>query len=364
MSKQTYDIAVLSGDGIGPEVIDAALEVLKAAEAAFDLEFVFTSYEAGAAFYRKTGKSISDADMDSIGTADAILLGAMGLPHVRQPDGTEITPQIEIREHYGLFASLRPARLYPGVPTNVRSSEIDMLVIRETTEGLFAGRRDPVTTNDSESSDRLTITRATSEKLFELAFAQATARRTTHGTPGKVTLFDKANVLRSNAFLRKIFDEVAARYPGITSERLYIDAGCMMLVTHPQRFDVIVTENVFGDIASEIAAGVIGGLGVAPSADVSLEHGVFQPSHGTAPDIAGKGRANPVATILSVAMMLEWLADRHDDDRLRKAAIAIQDATARVLERGDSTPDIGGGLTTTQAAEAIANAIRHPSLAV
>ena len=360
----SYTLAVLPGDGIGPEVIAASLTVLDAVAVAFGLAIERTEYEAGAAYFERTGQSIAPEDMEALGEADAILLGAMGLPHVRQPDGTEINPQIEMREHYGLFASLRPARLYPGVPTNVRSSEIDMLVIRETTEGLFAGRRDPVTTSDTESSDRLTITRATSEKLFELAFAQATARRTTHGTPGKVTLFDKANVLRSNTFLRRIFDEVAARYPGITSERLYIDAGCMMLVTQPQRFDVIVTENVFGDIASEIAAGVIGGLGVAPSADVSLEHGVFQPCHGTAPDIAGKGRANPVATVLSVAMMLEWLADRHDDDRLRQAAVAIQDATARVLERGDSTPDIGGGLTTTQVAEAIANAIRHPSLAL
>src|SRR5262249_41789313 len=151
-----------------------------------------------------------------------------------------------------------------------------------------------------------TITRATSEKLFHLAFQQARLRRA-RGGRGHVTLFDKANVLRSNAFLRKVFDEVAAQYPDIGSERLYIDAASMLMVTHPDRFDVIVTENVFGDITSEIGAGLAGGLGVAPSADIGDDHGVFQPSHGSAPDLAGRGVANPVATILSAAMMLDWL---------------------------------------------------------
>ena len=139
-----------------------------------------------------------------------------------------------------------------GVPTRVRADKVDMLVIRELTEGLFAGRHDPMERSDESASDRLTITRATSEKLFEVAFAQAKLRRRLHDTPGHVTLLDKSNVLRSNAFLRKVFDEVAARYPDIGTARLYIDAGSMMLVTEPERFDVIVTENVFGDIISEI----------------------------------------------------------------------------------------------------------------
>jgi 3-isopropylmalate dehydrogenase len=164
-----------------------------------------------------------------------------------------------MREHYGLFASLRPCRLFPGVPTRVRADKVDMLVIRELTEGLFAGRHDPMEPSYDSASDRLTINRATSEKLFEVAFAQAKLRRRLHGTPGHVTLLDKSNVLRSNAFLRKVFDEVAARYPDIGTARLYIDAGSMMLVTEPERFDVIVTENVFGDIISEIATGIVGG---------------------------------------------------------------------------------------------------------
>src|SRR3954447_7928561 len=265
MPKNAYDIALLPGDGIGPEVTDAAVAVLSDAAARHDVTLTYTTYQAGAEHYRTTNEAISAASMQAVGQADAVLLGAMGLPDIRYPDGTEIAPQIDIREHYGLFASLRPCRLFAGVPTRLRADRIDMLVIREITEGLFAGRHDPMETSNESASDRMTITRSTSEKLFEVAFAQARLRRRLHGTPGHVTLLDKSNVLRSNAFLRKIFDEAAARHPDVGAARLYIDAGSMMLVTNPERFDVIVTENVFGDITSEIAAGVVGGLGVAPS---------------------------------------------------------------------------------------------------
>ena len=170
-------------------------------------------------------------------------------------------------------------------------------------------------------------------------------------------MLDKSNVLRSNAFMRKIFDEVAARHPDIDSDRLYIDAGAMMMVTNPERFDVIVTENVFGDITSEIAAGIVGGLGVAPSADVSADHAVFQPCHGTAPDIAGKGVANPVATILSAAMMLDWIGQRQVDQACLKAASAIRHATAAVLEVGPRTRDLGGTVSTAEMTAAIAAAL-------
>lgn len=356
MACRHYRIAVLKGDGIGPEVVDAALTVLKRASAAHGIKLSYEEFEAGARLYQRTGESISAATMEAIGNADAILLGAMGLPAVRKPDGTELAPQIDIREHYGLFASLRPARLFKGVPGPLRAAEVDMLVIRETTEGLFAGRHDRLEPSDSSVSDRLTITRQTSEKLFELAFAQARLRRR-RGTPGHVTLLDKANVLRSNAFLRKIFDEVAARHPDIGTERVYIDAGAMMMVMKPERFDVIVTENVFGDITSEIAAGIVGGLGVAPSADVSERHAVFQPCHGTAPDIAGHGVANPVATILSAVMMLEWIGHRHDDADCLKAAAAIRNATSTILQSGPRTRDIGGTASTAEVTEAIAAAL-------
>ncbi|MFJ4207977.1 isocitrate/isopropylmalate dehydrogenase family protein [Paenarthrobacter sp. NPDC089675] len=355
--KNQYEIALLPGDGIGPEVVEATLLVLNAAAESFGLNLNYASYQAGAEYYRRTGESISEQAMEAVGLADAVLLGAAGLPDVRRADGTEITPQIDIRERYGLFASLRPARLFPGVPTKVKAESVDMLVIRETTEGLFAGRHDEIQDSDEAVSDRLTITRETSERLFTIAFEQAITRRRINGTPGHVTLLDKSNVLRSNAFMRKIFNEVAARYPDVGTDRLYIDAGSMMLVTNPERFDVVVTENVFGDITSEIAAGVVGGLGVAPSGDVSLEHGVFQPSHGSAPDIAGLGTANPIATILSGAMLLDWLAERHDDERCQHAAGAIRSAVARVLESGPRTPDLGGTNSTAEVTTAVTAAL-------
>ncbi|MGC3984548.1 MAG: isocitrate/isopropylmalate dehydrogenase family protein [Pseudorhodoferax sp.] len=357
MSKSKYAVALLPGDGIGPEVTDAAVAVLEAATEAHGIAIDYTTVQAGAGLYRKSGVSMAPADMEALRNFDAILLGAMGLPSVRKPDGTEIAPQIDIREHYGLFASLRPCKLFPGVPTRIKADKVDMLVIREITEGLFAGRHDKLEPSDEAVGDRLVITRATSEKLFKLAFEQARARKRHHGTPGHVTLLDKSNVLRSNAFLRKVFDEVAARYPDIGSDRLYIDAGAMMFVTQPERYDVVVTENVFGDITSEIAAGVVGGLGVAPSGDVNETMGVFQPSHGTAPDIAGKGVANPVATVLSAAMLLDWLAEKHGDARCTKAAAAMRQATGQVLAGGPRTADLGGAAGTQAVTHAIVAAL-------
>lgn len=362
MPKDSYAIALLPGDGIGPEVTQAAAALLADAAARHGLALAFTPYEAGAGTYRTTGEAISAETVRAVGEADAILLGAMGLPAVRYPDGTEIAPQIDLREHFGLFASLRPCRLFPGVPSRVRAERIDMLIVRELTEGLFAGRHDPAEPSDERASDRLTITRATSEKLFDLAFAQARLRRR-QGAPGRVTLLDKANVLRSNAFLRRLFDEAAARHPDIATERLYIDAGAMMLVTDPERFDVVVTENMFGDIASEIAAGVVGGLGVAPSGDVSESRGLFQPSHGTAPDIAGRGIANPVAAILSAAMLLDWLGQQHGDGRCDAAAAAIRAATGAVLAAGPRTRDLGGTAGTEEVTRAIRAALAAPAMA-
>ncbi len=349
-----YQIAVLPGDGIGPEVTTAAVAVLEAAARRHGLQLCMTTYEAGAECFRRTGEAMSLAVRDAVGQADAVLFGAMGLPDVRRPDGTETGPQVELREHYGLYASLRPVKLLPGVPTRLKAERIDILVIRETTEGLFAGRNDPREPSDESVSDRMTITRATCEKLFELAFAQARTRRQRHGTPGHVTLLDKANALPSQAFMRKVFDEVAARHPDIGSERQYIDAGAMMFVTNPERYDVVVSENIFGDIISEIAAGIVGGLGVAPSADIGDRHGVFQPSHGTAPDLAGRNLANPVAAILSAAMLLDWLAEQQDDQRCTAAAASIRRATELVLASGPKTPDIGGKAGTREVTKAIA----------
>ena len=352
-----YSIAVMPGDGVGVEVIALARPVLDAAVAACGVQLSYQTYEAGAGFYARTGMGITDGDLEAVGRADAILFGAMGLPDVRRPDGTEVAPQLDLRERYDLFASLRPARMFDGVRRTVTAERADMLVIRETTEGLFAGRHDAPSTDPDAESDRMTITRATSEKLFELAFAQAAERRTAGG-PGRVTLIDKSNVLKSNAFMRTVFDEIAARHPEIETQKLYVDAAAMLMVVAPEQFDVAVMENAFGDILSELAAGVAGGLGLAPSADVGVAHGVFQPCHGSAPTLVGRDLVNPIGMILSAAMMMNWLGQQHDDAAARSAARRIEDAVAATLARGISTPDIGGQSGSIAVATAIEQAVK------
>ena len=299
---------------------------------------------------------MTTADMDEIGKSDAVLFGARGLPDVRTPEGLELGAQVEMRAHYKLFASLRPCRLYPGVESNVKSKKIDMLVIRETSEGMFAGLADKHEPSNETATDRMTITRATCEKLFDVAFAQARARRK-RGTPGHVTLLHKSNALRSNVLMEKVFDEVAAKNSDVGSAKFYIDAGSMYMVTNPERYDVVVSENIFGDIVSEIAAGLVGGLGVAPSADVSLTHGVFQPSHGSAPDIVGKGVANPTAMILSAALMLEWLGERRKDDSCTRAARAVNSAVETTLAKGPRARDLGGTAGTKEVVDAVIAAL-------
>ena len=340
----TQHVAVLPGDGIGHEVTAAAVQVMQAAAARHGIALSTETHPCGAFHFRDTGEAISAATLDAVGRADAVLFGAAGWPDIRDANGVEIAPQIDLRERFQLFAGLRPVRLFPGVPGPLARGRADMLVIREQTEGLFAGRHDPAGPDPDSAQDRMVVTRAGCERLFELAFAQARRRR------GHVTLFDKANVLRSQALMRRVFDEVTARHPDIGADRLYIDNAAMLMVTDPERFDVVVMENQFGDIVSEIAAGIGGGLGIAPSADVGPGHAVFQPCHGTAPDIAGKGVANPVAAILSAAMLLDHLGHVGAGD-------AVRGAVAAVLRNGPRTRDLGGSAGTQDVADAVEAAL-------
>ena len=356
MTKLHYEVAVIPGDGIGPEVVSAAVAVMRRAATQAGIVLRMEEHPAGAFHYRDTGDALPAATVQAIAGADATLFGAAGWPDIRAADGTEIAPQIGIREHFGLFAGLRPIRLWPGVPAVLARGEVDLLIVREQTEGLFAGRHDPAGNDRDSATDRMVVTRRGCERLFDMTFALA-RRRKAAGKRGRVTLMDKANVLRSQAFMRAVFDEVAARHPDIEADHVHIDAGCMLLVTDPGRFDVVVSENQFGDITSEIAAGVGGGLGLAPSADLGEDTGMFQPSHGTAPDIAGRGVANPVAAILSGAMLLDWLADRRDDARCRAAASAIEGAVGVVLAAGPRTRDLGGTAGTQQVTDAVLAAL-------
>src|ERR1700742_422832 len=334
-ANSALHIAVLGGDGIGPEVMAPALEVLRRIESTTDLKFRFTEAEAGANHYRETGKSMPDSTIRLCEEADAILLGACGLPSVRYPDNTEIMPQVELRFHFDLYAGVRPARLIPGVPSPIVGADkhgIDLVVIRESTEGLFASMGKGVVT-DTEARETLVITRKTSERLFEFSFKLAERRRK-RGRPGGLTCVDKANVFKAFAFFREMFDEAAQRHPEVKADRLYVDACSAMLVKRPWDFDVMVMENMFGDILSDLTAGLIGGMGMAPSADIGDTHAVFQPCHGTAPDIMGKGLSNPSAMILPSAMMLEWLADKHDYAPAGAAALRIEAAVDRAFAGG------------------------------
>src|SRR5499427_9792238 len=322
LANDTFHIAVLPGDGIGIEVTAPALEVLKKIEATTPgLKFRFTEAPAGADHYQTTGTALPDSTVKLCEEADAILLGACGLPHVRYPDGTEIMPQVDLRFIFDLYAGVRPARLIPGVPSPILGAAergIDLVVIRESTEGLFASMGKGVVT-DKDARETLVITRRTSERLFEFSFRLA-ERRKARGRPGVLTCVDKANVFKAFAFFREMFDEAAQRHPEVKADRLYVDACSAMLVRRPWDFDVMVMENMFGDILSDLTAGLIGGMGMAPSADIGDTHAVFQPCHGTAPDIMGQGVANPTAMILSAALMLDWLADRHGHPGAEAAA--------------------------------------------
>ncbi|MFN3648323.1 MAG: isocitrate/isopropylmalate dehydrogenase family protein [Armatimonadota bacterium] len=359
---RTYQIAVLPGDGIGPEVTAEGVRALRAAEQAvggFQLEM--EALPAGAGEYLENGAPLPEATLSRCREVDAVFLGAMGLPDVRWPDGTEMVPQIELRFRLDLYAGIRPVRWYPGVPAVLaqkRPEEVDFVVVRESTEGLFASLGGGVVLRDEVATDQQVITRKGTERVCRAAFEWARRRARERGRPGRVTCVDKANVFRSSAFFRQVFDEVAAGYPDLEARHEYVDACAMKLVRQPEQFDVLVTENMFGDILSDLGPALAGGLGLAPSADLGDRHAVFQPTHGTAPDIAGQGLANPLAAILSAAMLLDWLGERHDDEPLRKAGRRVHRAVESGLAAGKLLgPDLGGHLPTVEIGNRVADLI-------
>lgn len=278
----------------------------------------------------------------------------MGLPSVRWPSGVEMTPQIDLREQLDLFNGVRPIQLFHESHTplkgygGARGRPIDFVIIRENCEGLFSERLTPRPAGRDFETDTMKITRRGAERVCRAAFQLALKRRK------HCTLVDKANVLPSMGFFRKVFDEIAREFPTVTTDRVYVDAMALFLVQRPESFDVMVTENMFGDILSDLAAGLIGGMGMAPSADIGDDYAVFQPSHGTAPTIAGQGIANPIATVLSVAMMLEWLGHPDTIRGARLINTAVQTVLAHPTHR---TADLGGTLTTPQMGDIICQAL-------
>ena len=360
----SYRIALLPGDGIGPECMQAAEVVLDSLVGKTPgLELAFTSHRAGAELYRDTGETLPDNVLRDCMQADAVLLSAIGLPDVRQPDGTEVQPtmMVGLRRAMQLHSAVRPVKLYAGAPCALCDAGpgIDFVVVRENLEGLFASFGGGTRTGDDVATDTLVVTRQGTSRVVDYAFRLASKR---NGRPcdGRsiVTCVDKANVFRSFAFFREVFYGRAEAFPDIAAEAVYVDAMSLYMVQRPWDFDVLVMENQFGDILSDLGAGLVGGLGLGPSAEVGEVHGLFQPSHGSAPDIAGKNIANPLATILSAGMMLDWLGDKHDDPTCSQAAAQLEDAVAKVLAEGKAlTPDLGGQATTLESARAVAAAM-------
>jgi len=356
-----YRVAILPGDGIGPEVMQATLHVLEAVMALSPgLKLLPTLHEAGAGLFRKTGSTLPDAVLQDCLDADAVLLAAIGLPDVRHPDGTEVQPDmmVTLRRAMGLYAGVRPVRLYTGVrsPITTGDAGIDFVIIRENLEGLFASFGKGSVTDDEVATDTIVVSREGTKRVCEYAFRLAT-RRAGRPLDGRrvVTCVDKANVFRSFAFFRKIFFEVAAGHPEIHAEAVYVDAMSLHMVQNPSAYDVLVMENQFGDILSDLGGAIVGGLGLAPSAEIGERHGLFQPSHGSAPQLAGRNVANPLAMILSAAMMLEWLAETHSDTAAANAANRIDRAVQKVLSDDRCvTPDMGGTASTSDVAAAVA----------
>jgi 3-isopropylmalate dehydrogenase len=364
-AKSDFRIVVLPGDGIGIEVMDACLAVLAPLQRRLGgFSLAYQPHPGGAGAYRDTGVAFSDTAMTACERADAILFGAMGLPDVRYPDGTEIAPQLDLRDRLELYAGVRPIRAIPGTPlplSDPRARDIDFVLVREQTEGWFYGRYEasaaPAPT-DEMAYDMGRITRKASERLFEFSFRLAAQRRARNPKKGRVTCVDKSNVHRGMALFNRVYRDVAQRHPEIAADHSYVDAMALNLIRKPWEYDVVPTENQFGDILSDLAAGLVGGMGMAPSGDIGDRHALFQPAHGTAPDIAGLGLANPTAMLLSAAMMLDWLGERHGVAKCLEAARVLEAAVDRVFaERTVLTPEFGGKDGTAAVTKAVIAAI-------
>ena len=347
----THSIVLIPGDGIGPEITDAAVAVLEAVERSvggFRLEI--ERHLAGAACYQRHGVPMTDATLGACKGADAIFKGPAGLPSVRRPDGTEAGLLGGVlRNGLDLYANVRPIKLYPNVetPVKVPSGAIDYVIVRENTEGLYASRGLGVS-NRNAAVDSLVMTRHGVERIVRFAFEVARRRS---GAPRdgvrRVTCVAKTNVLRSHVFFAGIFDEVAEDYPDIQADLVYPDAAAAALVARPDGFDVLVMENFLGDVLSDLGGATIGGLGMCPSGNYGDGHAYFEPVHGSAPDIAGRGVANPLSQVLSGAMMLRYLGETEASNRLEEAVEAGL-ASGEVRIGRDGCP-VGGTEAVTRA---------------
>lgn len=326
-----YQIAVIPGDGIGKEVMEATINVLDA----LDVDFNYVYGIAGDECNDEHGTPLPQETIDIVREADACLFGAAG--------ETAADVIVKIRQEMKMFANLRPVKSYPN--TNALFENIDFMIVRENTEGLYIANQEEETAEGAIA--KRIITKEAEKRIIDYAFQYAKDNNRT-----KVTAVHKANVLKkTDGLFKEIFYEVAKNYPDIDTEDFYVDATAMYLVTQPQEFQVIVTTNLFGDILSDEGAGLVGGLGLIPSANIGSDGALFEPVHGSAPDIAGQQKANPIAMILSSIMMLRYLGENEAADKFDAAIL-------KVLTEGKTlTGDLGGNATTMEVSEAIKNAL-------
>jgi len=331
-----HTIAVIRGDGIGPEIMDATLHVLDAMQLGLKYEFV----EAGLAAHEKTGELLPAATMDAIRRLRIALKSPLTTPVGERSSSINV----ELRKRFDLYANVRPAQSFPNTRSRFPSG-VDLITVRENTEGAYGSEGQTLSPDGEQAQSLIRTTRRGCERIVRYAFdlARKTGRR-------KVTLVHKANIMKttSGLFLR-VGREVALEYPDIECNEMIVDNTCMQLVMKPEQFDIICTTNLFGDIISDLCAGLVGGLGLAPGANIGTEAASFEAVHGSAPDIAGKGIANPCALLLAAGQMLDHLAMPEQARRLRNAIVATLEARDRV------TPDLGGTGTTKTFAEAIAS---------
>jgi 3-isopropylmalate dehydrogenase len=349
-------LLVLAGDGIGPEITAATQAVLRAASGRFDLQLHMEEAAVGHAGLRAYGSTIHTDIVEKARKADGIVLGPTSTFEFKDPARGEINPSMMLRKSLDLFANIRPARTYAGFP--LRCGEFDLVVVRENTEGFYADRNmevgsgEVLVTKDVAISLRR-ITRACSERIARTAFELAMTRRK------RVTIVHKANVLKvTDGLFIETCRKVAQEYPAVAVDDVIVDAMMAHVVRNPQRFDVIVTTNMYGDILSDLTAELSGSLGLAASLNAGAEHGMAQAAHGSAPDIAGKNTANPLSLILSGAMLLAWYGRRNKANSFEVAAAAIEKAVEAAIAAKQSTADIGGRLGTRETGEAIAARLR------
>jgi isocitrate/isopropylmalate dehydrogenase len=369
-----YEIAVFPGDGTGPEVVREGLKVLAALAEGAPARWHATEYPGGGQYYLRTGKEWEPEGEAAAQRADAILLGAVGWPGATLPNG-DIAGRalvLGLREGLDLYANVRPCRLYPGVTHRISGEyrevwspkNVDLVIVRENTEGLYTPARGRLRRGgDTEVAiDSRVITRKGAERVIRYAFELA--RQRPRGAPedGKkrVTCIDKANVLEGCRFFREVFEQVGAEYPEIEREYAYVDAFTQWLVRNPEHYDVAVATNMMGDIITDLASVLQGGMGFASGGNIGSSHAMFEPVHGSAPKYAGKDQVNPFATFFAIEQMLRWLGTARTDPGLLRQADRLEGALANVLAHGGSrTYDQGGKATTSETGDRVARAVRE-----